>query len=210
MWAHHVATKAIVVPLLLEVGQSVEIPIFRLRPSVPQLELWFERGQAPRPELGEWSSNMEAEDGRALFFDAPGSRVLLRVRTSSSVEILEALPVGGQGADILTRGLVRFVDDGDAHRFSWPDAAAPNSLPRGHSRLSVSVLDVGDAIRGERIELCLQSAMGFKVSDPGYAWLWIFFFWPVLVVLLLLAGLPLVLLSRSTRFGSGGDAPAQD
>lgn len=199
-WANHVASRTEIVPVVLEPGQSVAIPVYRFKPGWIQLGLEFDKGPAggERPELGRWHSLRRAGQQGAgqqdmLIFDEPGAPIVLRVESGGHSEVFEALPVSRRGSQTVSRDLVPYVDDGDPARFRWRQGKPPRIIAAGRSTLQVTVLEVGTSVRGERAELWLHPPLGFKASDPDYSLLWIFFFWPFLAGLLVLHGLALLL-----------------
>ncbi|WNG14659.1 hypothetical protein [Cystobacter fuscus] len=200
-WANHVASRTEIVPVVLEPGQSLAIPVYRFKPGWIQLSLKFDKGPAggERPEFGSWHSLRRAGQQGAgqqdvLVFDEPGAPIVLRVESGGHSEVFEALPDGtGHNG---WRDLVPYVDDGDPARFRWRQGGPPRIIAAGHSTLQVTVLEVGASVRGEHAELLLRPPLGFKNLDPGYSLyslLWFFFFWPFLAGLLVLHGLALLL-----------------
>jgi hypothetical protein len=180
--------------------------VLRLAPDAPRLSMEFEDPAHARPPMGYWRSRPELGEWAAiehdgnLHFGFPGETVKLRVADQTQAQIFEALPASGRSDGLIHRDLVRFGEDGDARRFRWPPLLPSRSIPAGRSVLDVSVLEVGDAIRGESVAVVVQPPLGFKSGTGGAIHLlWYFFFWPIYALVLGITG---VVLARITRKAS--------
>jgi hypothetical protein len=80
--------------------------------------------------------------------------------------------------------VVRDSDNNPA-RFRWPpDNAMRPSLPIGSSKVTLSIVEVGASLTGEKVTAILHAPLSFKTASPGYGLLWWFLFWPVYVLFL--------------------------
>lgn len=212
--ALHIASHTVRARIDLVPGANVSIAVFRLAPDAPRLSMEFEdpaHARPPmgyrrsRPELGEWGPI--DKDG-SLRFGNPGEMVKFRVVDQTDAQIYEALPAGGRSEGLIHRDLVRFVEDGDANRFRWPPLLPSPSIPAGRSVLDVSVLEVGDAIRGESVTVVVQAPLGFKSGTGGaIRWLWYFYFWPIYALVLGIMGVVLACITRKAS-ASGRNGPS--
>lgn len=193
--AAHIASRPAEASLRLTPGASATLAVDRPLHDRVRLSLRFERPtqSARRPELGDFAARKTAD---ALRFANPGERVRLRIEAPGGTGVYELLPAGAYGQRI-SRDAVRFIDDGDDHRFPWPPQRVPRSLPPGRSTLEVTVIEVGPAISGEDVVVHIQPPLGLKATAEGYRWLAWFWFWPVYALVLGVAGL--VLLRRTLR-----------
>lgn len=185
----------------LSPNKTVDVSFFRLLPHALNLSLSFNRAnwEDKRPELGDFTSKGRPwQESGFLEFPQPGAPIRLLIRAKDKEVVYEALPAGGYNGTTKSRDLVPFVDDGDSGRFQWP----PNNslkpiLPSGNSTITISVLEVGPQLIGEKVNLFVDSPISFKTAAPGYEFLWWFFFWPVYAFLL--ASYGLLLLVKSLR-----------
>lgn len=201
--ALHIASRTVRARIDLKPGAQVSIPVFRFVPDSPRLSMEFDvPAQASpstgfarrRPELGEWKPSQREE---TLYFANPGEAVKLRVADRTRPQIYEALPAGGWSRDRIHRSLTPFLDDGDPTRFRWPPRLPSRSIPAGRSTLDISVLEVGDAIQGERVTVVVEPPLTFKRGTGGpMDWLWYFYFWPFYAVILGIAGVVLAYITR--------------
>lgn len=190
MVAYWVSVTPTVVPLKLNPGTSVEVSIFRISQGTSLgVFIDFERPEGEhRPELGEFTTRVGRENGY-LDFSNPGSSVKLKLVGAGREVIYEALPASAYGKKV-RRHLIPFVNDGNPDRFH---RSARNDLPAGFSEFSMSVLEVEDQLKGERVTLVLEQPLNFKFTPPpGYGWLWYFFFWPVYAFCIAAYGLVLL------------------
>ncbi|MBB1116933.1 hypothetical protein H4O09_07720 [Stenotrophomonas sp. W1S232] len=194
---NRIASHSYIIPLTLEPGHSAQVNVLRLHPDYVDLELWhaYAQGQE-RPELGRYSHEERAQ---GYYVDDPGQPVILQVSTSTESVVYEAGPRTGRGAHTISRGMRPQAPDDDPKLFGGPTQPAPATLPRGRSTVTFSVLQVGPALRGERVELHLEPPLGVKSTSASYQWLWIFFFWPVIVAGLALWALGLAYMSWHVR-----------
>jgi hypothetical protein len=204
--ALHIASNTVRARIDLVPGARVSMTVLRLVPDAPRLSMEFEDPARAHPPMGHWRSRPELGEWRpirkdgSLRFGNPGETVKLRVVDQTQAQIYEALPNGGRSEGLVHRDLVRFVDDGDARTFRWPPLLPTRSIPAGRSALEVSVLEVGDAIRGESVTLVAEPPLGFKRGTGGAIdWLWYFYFWPAYALVLGITG---VVLARITRKSS--------
>jgi hypothetical protein len=178
-YAARLSVSTVVAPLALTAGESISFSVFRLFPDTVRLMLEFKSaGGHRRPELGEFQSRREAG---YIEFNSPGEPVLISVIGPTSTAVYEALPAGSFGAGQIGRELVVRETDGNSKRFNWPpNNAARPILPTGTSTVTITVMDVGHSLSGEKVSLILKPPLSFKSHMPGYGFLWWFLFWPVL------------------------------
>ena len=206
--ALHIASYAARARIDLVPGAHVSIPVFRFVQDSPRLSLEFDNPtQAPpstgyflsRPELGEWRPSQR--EG-TLYFANPGEAVKLRGAGRKHAQVYEALPAGGWGKNRIHRSLTPFLDDGDPTRFRWPPLLPSRSIPAGRSTLDITVLEVGDAIQGERVTVVVEPPLTFKRGSGGpIDWLWYFYFWPIYALVLGIAGVALAYITRRASAG---------
>jgi hypothetical protein len=169
--------------LTLGKGEQVVFSVFRLFPDTARVSLEFRRSSGQvRPELGKFTTR---SGPGYIEFDSPGEPVRALVQGTAHAVEYEALPGGSYSAEHIGRELVVRDSDNNEARFRWPpDNAARPSLPVGRSTVTLSVLEVGASMKGEKVTAVLESPLSFKTSAPGYEFLWWFLLWPVYVLLL--------------------------
>jgi general stress protein 26 len=203
IWANRYVSQTPSAVLELLPGQRVSLPVYRYKADQPRPVLYFHRIRAERPELGSWRTRVAtpdpAQDDGGRFFAEPGEPVVLDVSVGTRWARLEALPTSGHSTDHFSRDMTALVEDGDPHRFGGSRRDIPMILPKGHSQLDIQVVSVGAPLRGERVTLHLDAPLGLKAYQPGYGWLWPFFFPGVLSALLALPGLLLAALTWRRR-----------
>jgi hypothetical protein len=170
--------------------------MFRLFPDEMRLSIHFDRtpGQK-RPELG----NLKYKENEGVReFPNPGVPIKLLIQNEGAGTIYEALPANAFG--ILRRKLVPFVDDGSPAHFQWPPIES--RIPTGHSNFSVTVLEVGQQLAGEKVTLVVSAPISLKKVAPhyGYALLSWFMYWPLYSLFLVAYGA--TLLWKSFRHNS--------
>ena len=167
--------------LPLVAGESVRLAVFRMSPDAVRLSFNFPRllGQN-RPELGDYA--MTRGPGY-IEFRSPGQPVVVKVQGPESTADYEALPASGYSNAYISRDFVVRENDGNPSRFVWPPINAMRPvLPRGQSVITLTVVQVGAALSGERVQAVIEPPLSFKSAMPGYGFLWWFFFWPVFAV----------------------------
>ena len=159
----------------------------------------FERQKGQiRPELGEYATRGDWRKTGFLDFDNPGAPIKLLVRGEGKEVVYEAIPAGSYGTTTIRRELVPFVDDDNPNRFQWPpDLTLRHNLPAGYSHFLVTVQEVGNQLKGEKVKIIFGPPVTFKAVAPRYGYIWWFSFWPLYALPLLVYGL--VLLWRSIR-----------
>ncbi len=181
--AFELSSSPTIVPIELMPGATVEVPVDRLRAHALRPSLTFERSSwsDTRSELGTWSTRGDPRELGYLEFSNPGVPILLRVRVDAAEVDYEAMPADGHSATSVTRTMVPRVEDSDPRRYPWgrDHATRRHTLPAGRSHLVVTVLEVGDRLRGERIRLVVSPPVTWKATAPGYSGIWWFVFWPV-------------------------------
>ena len=179
--AARVSSSPATAPITLAKGQSVTISVFRLFRDVVRVSLEFERTAGNRrPELGMPPSSTGPG---YIEFALPGQPVRMEVSGPDSTIEYEALPGSSHGDRHIIRDLVVRANDADPTRFSWPPRdLVRQALPPGRSTISLTVMEVGEPLFGERVRVIIQPPLSFKSSAPGYGFLWWFFFWPLLAL----------------------------
>jgi hypothetical protein len=183
--AAKMSASATVFPLTLSVGESVTVSVLRLLPGdFVSIELGFDRdmphGYKASADLGYWQTK---EEGGFLEFDLPGEPIVIQVRAASTTVDFEALPAGSRDHERVYREIVpRVGDDGDLRRFPWPpDSAARPQIPPGRSMLTLTVVEVGRSLSGEKVTAILIPPLTEKFVRPNYGFLWWFLvLWPVM------------------------------
>lgn len=185
--------------LPLSIGNTQTIKIFCLFPYNLSLKLMFSRsGSEKRPELGSYPPVGNWRETGKLKFKNPGEPVKFILSDSNKEVIYEAMPASGYGENTLSRDLVVFEDDHNPSEFSWPRSQKKSyQLKSGFNVFQIAVLEVGEKIRGEQIQLWVDPPLGFKTTHRSYSFLWYFYFWPVYVLLLFL--MFLILLYREKK-----------
>jgi hypothetical protein len=175
--------------LVLRPGESTEVHLFRIFPEMIRAELGFYRSGTKHPELGE-HMNLGGQKRRDILdFPNPGEPVKLLFRLGDHQRVFEAMPAGSFGYHRIGRSLVPFVDDGNPNHFPWP----PNpdlflEFSTGNSKLIVTVLEVGNSITDEQVDVMIRPPITWKHISPNYGFLSWFFFWPVYVLILVIYG----------------------
>lgn len=195
------SNKTYLISLPLNPGETVTHRIFRpLSYQDINTELWFaQTAERQRPELGAWSPN--TADADSIRFENPGAPVLLEITANGQTLRREALPASGYGQALIMRELIGARDDQDPLTFHLkkctPNCFEPFSA--GINTLQIKVLSVGDALNGEKVQVAVLPPLGFKTSESSsaYNWLWLMYFYPVYLGILLLW--LLILLASSFR-----------
>ena len=106
------------------------------------------------------------------------------------------MPVSAKGETRVYRKLVPFVDDENPHHFQRrPNSDLRYPLNAGNTKLSISVIDVGNKIIGEQVFLTIEPPITFKIVYKNYEFFWWFVFWPIYVFLLVYIGIVLLRVS---------------
>lgn len=179
--AANFSSSPAVATLPLVAGESVRLSVFRMFPDAVRLSFDFPRalGQQ-RPELGDYA--MTRGPGY-IEFRSPGQPIVVKVQGPESTVEYEALPASGYSVASISRDLIVRENDDNARRFVWPpNNAVRPVLPRGQSVITLTVVQVGAALSGERVQAIIKPPLSFKSAMPGYGFLWWFFFWPIFAV----------------------------
>ncbi len=181
--ANRIASRTYVLPLTLTPGASAETRVFRLGPDALRMQLAVERDANARqaPEGADGRLRAEKEGGR----DRAEASGAIRVETDRFSGDFDIGAPTGHSARQVFRPLTPRPVQGDAAAVVSPARA---QLPRGGSRLRVTVLDVELPLHGTAVVLDVEPPLGFKSTQSGYGALWPFFFWPYLAALLLVPG----------------------
>ncbi len=172
--------------ITLSPGETLSFRAFRVFPDAVSISLRFNREPwAPRPELGSYASRFGPD---YIEFESPGERLSLRISGASASATLVALPASSSSADDVNRHLISAQAQQRPNRFQRPTAGLDVvTLPAGASMLTVTVLEVGPKLLGERVRVVLLPPLEFKFRrSDWYGALWWFLFWPVLVAPLLM------------------------
>lgn len=172
--AAKISSTRAVSALTLTKGQSANISVLRFFPDSVRVSLNFKRTSSLKlPELGEWRAKTHAG---YIEFSSPGQPILIQVSGPKSTIEYEALPAGSSRS----RDLVVSENDGNPNRFAWPsNKGGRPALPQGWSTVKLTVIEVGEPLSGEDVQVVIEPPLSFKSAAPGYGFLWWFFFWPV-------------------------------
>ena len=109
------------------------------------------------------------------------------------------MPKNGQGAEIATRSLVPKQQTNERwdlsllHKQSIP-------LKAGFSTIDLKVLNVGQSLEDENIEVYFHSELSFKTSYGSWVdSLWFYFLWPLILPALILWGVILLVIRKINR-----------
>lgn len=179
---------------------SIDISVFRPLPDALRLSLRFDRlKEQQRPELGRSTYRGDMKKTGYIEYVDPGAPIKLLVNCEGKSVVYEAEPAGSYSATTIGRNLVPFVDDGNPNHFPWPSVLAlRHQLPAGSSHLTVTVLEVGNQLLGEKAKLIVEPPVTLKEVAPSYGYIWWFMFWPLYAPLLLIYCLVLVWQSQQT------------
>ncbi|MDO5686696.1 MAG: hypothetical protein Q4G42_04850 [Neisseria sp.] len=188
---YYFSSQHTTITLTLNEGETVEAHVFRPLPYRAEgMELWFRHdlGQA-RPELGTWAG--QREQGKMVFADAGAPLQLAIAMNHGDFEAHNALPASGFGQNTIPRQLVCAQAMTDAVTFN-PDAACIKDhaaeYAAGLTAVTIKVLQVDESLRGERVQLIMRPPLGFSEGQENglYGWLWLMYFYPIYLVILLL------------------------
>jgi hypothetical protein len=175
VWAGSVASRTEKVGIKLEPGYSAQARVFRLDEDLLRMRLIFQ-GDMRRPELGTWSSRPDWRETGTLKFDNPGTAIRIVASVPGVAPVTyEAMPQSARGIRNLTADL-----SSAPGVWQWPPARNELVLHRGTNTVNVEVASVEPPLVGETVELWVDPALGFKVTNPNVGWLWLSFLWPIL------------------------------
>ena len=194
----YVASRDVVRSLRLTPNQTHTVELFSFAETRLGMDLWFKStSEHPRPELGEWSPNKD--NGNAIVFDNPGEPVDIEISANGISRVYSAMPKNGQGAEIATRSLVPKQQTNERwdlsllHKQSIP-------LKAGFSTIDLKVLNVGQSLQDENIEVYFHSELSFKTSYGSWVdSLWFYFLWPLILPALILWGVILLVIRKINR-----------
>lgn len=198
-FSYHISSKKVKEPLKLIPSEMVEVNVFRVFKDVPRLSLEFNLTEnLETPELGRFVNTGDAKKNGYLNFLEPGEPVKLKVEIEGEEQIFEALPKANMGIPQI-RYLTPFVEDNNPQQFPW--SSNPGlllELDPGFTTLNVTVLDVGESLRGEHATLTIRPPIGTKIVANNYRMLvYGFILWPLYILFLVVYGL--ILLRRFKR-----------
>jgi hypothetical protein len=206
--AGYLASRSTIVDLKLERGVSVDVTLLRLAESRLKMKLWF-RGGRERSELGVYATVPQKDTG-VLKFAAPGAAIQLSaVRSQSKRVTYEAMPASSVGSGFVTRNL---TSDLSVERgvWRWPPRYQDLDLHPGFNAVKITALSVDPALVGEAVQLVVKPALGFKSSEDNVAWLYAWFFWPLIVPGQLVWALFLVMKRWRLRHAASSAARAEE
>lgn len=174
-------------------NSSVNVTVFRPFPDMASVSMEFNNpGRQGRPLLGNSRGGGDWQKTGFLYFGNPGEPIKVRVSVAGKAVVYEALPTSGYGATS-NRDLVPFVDDGEPNRFQWPpENRLRNKLPAGYSDITVTILEVGAQLKGERVKLIIKPPVDYMSFKPNYGLIWPFIYWQLYTLPLLVYGLVLL------------------
>lgn len=196
--AASLSTSDVIVPLNLKPGETINVPIFRLFPSMLEMSLEFNRSDwhQKRPELGEpgWQETF----GRVVF-TKPGEPVKLLIQCDSNQAFYEAWPPSIYDKKTICRDLHSF--NPNCFQCKPLERKIPYlKLPSGKTVIGIKVVEVGKKIEGERVSLIIVPPLTFKLASGWwYGLLWWFHLWPYYLILLAIYGVIIFKLSRPNK-----------
>lgn len=173
--ANALASRTQTVPLVLSLGATAQIAVYRLIDDQLRLRLRY------------------AADGTEA-----DPEVLLRIETPTDHGDFRAGERSGVAGQGINRRLASVESSGlMASYFGY---GRGDALPRGRSWLRVTVLEVDPALAGRAADIELQPPLDLlKLTDLDYLWLWPFFFWKVAALFLLIPGAALAVFTLVVR-----------
>ncbi|WP_175919954.1 hypothetical protein [Burkholderia pyrrocinia] len=190
------------VELPLKPGATTSFSVFRLMRAPLAVGIDFKRnGWADkRPELGNYSYNSNSRASGYLEFKDPGEPVTIRITSDSGMDTLfHAMPKSRYSETDMWRALVASGANSNPDRLPWPPRTHAQSLPRGITHLTISVVDVGPAILSENVTFVAEA------PPSGYGWLGWLSFWPLFAVPLAIYGGTLLSLGHCTAGAQTAD-----
>lgn len=170
----YVASRTTTIPIQLTVGESAQVSILRLNAGDVRTRALF-TGERHGPERARFDEKETATFGIEI---ALGDRLPTRYSLGETT---------GWGSDSYERKL-----DGTRPMFR-----------RGLNQLRAKITAVDPSLVGERIEIWVDPALGFKSAEPDIDWLWpsflSFIYLPILAFIGILAAIVHVGLSYRAR-----------
>lgn len=181
-------------PLKLAPGTEVSISVFRFFENIPEITLEFDRPTKPstpdksawlRPELGEFGHYDDAQNHGYIDFPNPGQPIQLLVKSDKISFVAQALPASSYGLTI-GRDMWPLEQNETQYHVRWPRLDQPGmnksnmTLSAGHSTLHITVLEVGELLKGEIVDISIKSPEHINLYSPGffgYAAMMVFTFW---------------------------------
>ncbi len=186
--AGFIASRTEVLQLKLKPGATVDLRLFRIAPQSLAMELWFARKDwnDRRPELGDHTTRVGAM-GRSELVNS-GKQVRLIVSSSrENPVVFEASPASGFARHYISRTL-------------QPLEPGVPLLGLGFNSAMVTVDAVDPTLMAETAQLAVIPALGFKALQKNVLWLWLWFMWPLFLLLQAAwAGLLVLLQARKSR-----------
>jgi hypothetical protein len=179
----YLASRSESIPITLSPGFTANQKLFRFGQDHLRMELEFRGQHTNRPELGEHVSH--ERPGDRLQYPNPGSEIILKASSDSSLTLYSALPKTGHGQDSIYRALVAELNEGSGI-WKWPPASRGLALKRGTNDVLIEVANVGRELAGENVRLLIHSEIGFKACGSQVCWLWGWFAWPFFLVVQLI------------------------
>lgn len=179
------------VNIILTENKKIDITLFSFTTHNAGMRLIFkDKYKQDRPELGNFNPNTGSYKTGKLEFENPGEPVKILISDDEQKVIYEAMPLSGRGVDFNERDLIVFVKDNNSFVFSFGKSKSIKrfSIKPGFNKFQITVLQVGNKIKNEKVLLYIDPPLGFKHTDihPLYFFLWFFFFWPFYVLILLI------------------------
>lgn len=171
--------------LTLQPGYSTQVHLFRFAQGHLRMRLIFQGSHSPRPELGDHGTQSDWRTTGLLKFNHPGSAIRIAASMQGAAPVTyEALPKSGFSSSHIERALTP-ANSISPGVWQWP----PNiwlELPAGANIVNIAVAAVEQPLIGERVELRVEPALGFKAAMPNVSWLWPSLLWPIFVITLAL------------------------
>ncbi|MBH5328160.1 hypothetical protein H9Q10_00520 [Eikenella sp. S3360] len=185
--------------VVLRQGETAEFEVFRPF-STGGVEYsfgfqWGDDDSRRSAELGEWVTNTkdeaEWEAHRIQRFDNPGEpvHVIITLNGRSCRYLTEPVSTSGEK---LWRDLGTPADS-SGHAFHFGSNACWLREKAGWNQGSIRIEQVSPVLAGEHVKLQGSAPLNFKfTSGTAYDWLWMMYFWPFWLGILILWGFVLV------------------
>ncbi len=172
----------------MKLGESVTFRLWRLHAEPAEMSLYFKRDFGKfRDELGRYPDSGGIRNGQ-LHSPYPGTPIKVQISANGESTVLEALPAQGADMEHWERQLVPFVDDTNPQQVPWPPRVSGfPELRWGLNTITASVLEVGDAIKGEDVNIYLRAPMSrhrYSDTQQAYDFFRWFRWWPINMIIL--------------------------
>jgi hypothetical protein len=182
--AGYLSSRSDTISIKLEPGFSTEVRVFRLARQNLEAKLLFRGDHLDRPELG---NSVSIQSGALRQYANPGAAILLTVSKDGERISLEAMPKSAHGDGLIIRNLtINRSTRAGAWRWPPPSEGPQLVLQPGMNPVRITVISVAPPLLGEAVDLTIAPPLGFKATESNVAWLWFWFFWPIMAAVQLL------------------------